>query len=69
MDALLAFSPILLTILLMTVFNFSAKKALPIAWLLSFVIGFVFWEMSFKTLIACTLYGFLSSLDVIVIIF
>ncbi len=69
MYALLAFLPIVLTIILMTIFNFSAKKALPIAWLLYFVIGLIFWKMSFKTLIACTIYGFLSSLDVIVIIF
>lgn len=69
MYALLAFFPIVLTIVFMTIFNMSAKKALPIAWLLYFIIGLVFWEMSLKTLIACTIYGFLSSLDAIVIIF
>lgn len=69
MYALLAFFPIVLTILLMTVFNCPAKKALPLAWLLYFVLGLVFWKMTFKTLIACTIYGFLGSLDVIVIIF
>ncbi|MDD2434466.1 MAG: L-lactate permease, partial [Bacilli bacterium] len=69
MYALLAFVPIILTIVLMTVFNFPAKKALPIAWLLCCILGVVFWKTSIKTLFACTIYGFLSSLDVLVIIF
>ncbi|MBQ7067800.1 MAG: L-lactate permease, partial [Synergistaceae bacterium] len=50
MYALLAFTPIILVIILMTVFNIQAKKAIPISWLLCCVIAFIFWRMSFGNL-------------------
>ena len=42
MYALIAFVPILVTIVLMAVFNWPAKRALPLAWLLAAVFGIAF---------------------------
>ncbi len=69
MLALLAFLPILVTIVLMTAFNQPAKKALPIAWGLCVIIGAVFWKMDALSIVAHTLAGFLNSLDATLVIF
>lgn len=69
MYALLAFLPILITIVLMTGFNVPAKKALPIAWLVGSITALLFWKSSIITVLATTLYGFLNSLDVLFIVF
>ena len=67
--ALLAFLPILVTIVLMTVFNQPAKRALPISWLLCVIIGAFAWKMDALTITAQTIAGFLSSLDATLVIF
>ncbi len=67
--ALLAFLPILVTILLMTVFNWPAKKALPLAWFMCAVIGVAAWKMEILDVVAQTLAGFLNSLDATLVIF
>ncbi len=67
--ALLAFLPILVTIILMTAFNQPAKRALPIAWALCVIIGVVFWKMDILTVAAQTIAGFLNSLDATLVIF
>ncbi|MBR0080687.1 MAG: L-lactate permease [Synergistaceae bacterium] len=69
MYALLAFTPIILVIILMTVFNIQAKKAIPISWLLCCVIAFIFWRMSFGNLMKQTIIGFLESFTVLLVIF
>ena len=69
MYALIAFVPILVTIVLMAVFNWPAKRALPLAWLLAAVFGIAFWKMSFIHAIGQTLTGFLGAFEVLVIIF
>ncbi len=69
MLALLAFLPILVTIVLMTAFNQPAKRALPIAWALCAIIGFTAWKMDALTIVAQTLAGFLNSLDATLVIF
>ena len=68
MLALLAFIPILITLVLMMVFNWKAKWCLLISWILSVVFAFFFWNIDFKELVASSLYGMLSSLDVLIII-
>lgn len=69
MYALLAFLPILFCVVVMAVFNFPAKIALPISWAMACVFGFIFWKMSLIKLIAYSIAGLLNSIDVIIIIF
>ena len=45
MYALIAFVPIILTIVLMVGFNWPAKRALPLAWLVAVIIGVALWKM------------------------
>ena len=69
MYALIAFIPIILTVVLMTGFAWSAKRALPLAWFLTFVFAIVLWKMSVLHAVAYTLTGFLSAFENLVIIF
>lgn len=69
MYALIACLPIVFTLVAMTVFNWPAKYALPISWLLACLLGFFVWKMEFLSILAYSLYGMLSSLDVLIIIF
>ena len=69
MYALISFIPILVTVLLMTVWNRPAKIALPVAWLLASLFGLFIWKMNLLTVAACTVYGFLSSIDVLLVVF
>ena len=74
MYAIIAFIPIIVTIVLMVAFNWPAKRALPLAWLLACIIGAAVWKMpvastSGASVIGETLTGFLSAFEVLVIIF
>ncbi len=68
MLALLAFMPILATLILMIVFNWSAKICLAISWALAIVFGIIFFKIDPFALLASSLYGMLSSIDVLIII-
>lgn len=68
MYALLACIPILLCVVMMAVFNWPAKYALPISWFLACLFGFFFWEMDFRSLAAYSISGILNSIDVLVTI-
>lgn len=68
MLALLAFLPILATLILMMVFNWPAKRCLIISWAMAFVFGIIFWKIDVMALLASSIYGVLSSLDVLIII-
>lgn len=67
--ALIACLPILATLVLMLAFNWPAKRCLPISWLLACILAFFIWKMDFRNIAAYSLYGLLSSLDVLIIIF
>jgi lactate permease len=69
MYAIIAFIPIVLVIVLMTVFNIKAKRAIPGAWLVCCALAFIFWQMSFGGLLKQTVVGFLESVSVLLIIF
>lgn len=69
MYAILAFLPILLSVILMTAFSKPAKIVLPIAFLLSALLAFFVWKMNFITIIAATIFGVLSSVEVMFVIF
>ncbi len=68
MLAILAFLPILLTLVLMMVFNWPAKKCLFLSWGLALIFGLFFWNIDLTALLASSLYGVLSSFDVLIII-
>jgi len=67
--ALIAAVPILLTIVLMIGFNWGAKKALPLAWLLAALIALFVWKQNFVAVAAFSIQGALDSIGVLVIIF
>ena len=69
MYALIAFIPIVLTVVLMTGFSWSAKNALPLAWAITFVSAIALWKMTPLHAVGYTLTGFLSAFEVLVIIF
>ena len=66
---IVAFLPILATLVLMLAFNWPAKRCLIISWAMALVFGFFLWDIDIKGLLAGSLYGVLSSLDVLIIIF
>lgn len=69
MYALIAFIPILLTIILMAVANWPAKKALPVAWALTTVIALTVWKVDIVHVLGFSLFGMGKAFDLLVIIF
>ncbi|MBF7084050.1 L-lactate permease [Desulfallas sp. Bu1-1] len=67
--ALVAFIPILFTIVMMTVCSWPAKKVMPVAWVLAALIALFVWGMEPLRVMASTVYGFLSAFNILVIIF
>ena len=68
MLAILAFLPILATLVLMMAFNWPAKRCLIISWAMACVLGFFIWDIDLKALAGTSLFGLLKSLDVLIII-
>ena len=68
MLALIAFLPILATLILMMVFNWPAKRCLMISWIMAFVFGVLFFDVELGALAAGSAYGMLSAIEVIIII-
>lgn len=66
--AILAFLPILTTLILMMVFNWPAKYSLQVSWIMAGTFAFFFWDIKIKALLASSIFGMISSLDVLVII-
>ncbi len=69
MLALLAFLPIFLSIVLMTAFSKPAKIVLPLAFILSVALGIFVWRMDLVAVISATIFGILSSVEVLLVIF
>ncbi len=69
MYALLGFIPILFCVIVMAVFNWSAKYALPVTWLIASVFAVAFWKMDILKVVAYSLFGLLNSIDVLIIVF
>ncbi len=74
MYAIISFIPIIVTVVLMVGFNWPAKRALPLAWVLACIIAVTVWKMPvFSTdgtsAVANTISGFLGAFEVLVIIF
>lgn len=74
MFAIVAFIPIIVTVVLMVAFNWPAKRALPLAWALAGILAMLVWKMPFistsaPSVVGETITGFLSAFEVLVIIF
>ena len=69
MYALLAFIPIVFCVVVMAVFNWPAKIAMPISWLITALLGFFAWNMELLTLAAYSVSGLFNSIEVLIIIF
>ncbi|MBS3942790.1 MAG: L-lactate permease, partial [Dethiobacter sp.] len=67
--ALLAFLPILLTIVLMGGFLWPAKKSMPVAWLLTATMALAVWQVEPVRVLASAMQGVLLSLDILIILF
>lgn len=68
MYAIIAFIPIIVTVIVMAGLNWPAKRALPLAWAITFVICVTVWKMPLITVVAHTISGMLTSLDTICVI-
>ena len=69
MFALLAFIPIVFCVVVMAVFNWPAKIAMPISWLITAILGAAVWSMDLLSLTAYSIAGLFSSFEVLIIIF
>ena len=69
MFAIIAVIPILLAVVLMTAFNQSAKRALPLAWAAAVVVGLFVWKIGVTDILAFSFYGMLKAIDLLLIIF
>jgi lactate permease len=69
MFALIAVIPILFVVVAMAVFNWPAKRALPVAWGLALLAAFFIWKADLLKLAAYTVFGALKSLDILIVIF
>jgi lactate permease len=69
MLAIMAVFPILVVVIMMAAFNYPAKKALPIAWILTCIVALTGWGMAPNTVLGASIYGALKSLDVLLVIF
>ncbi|MBS3939033.1 MAG: L-lactate permease [Peptococcaceae bacterium] len=67
--ALLAFLPIVATVVLMSGFNWPAKKAMPTVWLGAVVLGLFVWQMAPIRIVAATIEGALSAANLLIIVF
>ena len=69
MLTLAAAGPILLCIILMTVFSWPAKRAMPLSWLFAAILAAAVWKMELLKISAETVLGFLSAFEILMIIF
>ena len=61
--------PILLSGVLLVVFRISAKITMPIIYLITFIIAYYFWGMTFNRILASTLQGLIITISILWIIF
>ena len=66
---LLSLSPIIIVFLLLVVLKLPAKKAMPIAYLFTAIIGYFVWKMSFNSILASTLQGIIIAISILYIVF
>ena len=69
MYALIAFVPIIFAVIAMAGFNWPAKRAMPVAWLIAAVLCLLIWKVSLFRVFVYTILGFLSSIDTLLVLF
>ncbi len=69
MITLAAAGPILLCVILMTVFSWPAKRAMPLSWLFAAILAASVWKMELLKISSETVLGFLSASEILMIIF
>ena len=69
MITLAAAGPILLCVILMTVFSWPAKRAMPLSWLFAAILAASVWKMDLLKITSETVLGFLSASEILMIIF
>ena len=67
--AIIAILPIIIVGLLMVVFTWPAKRAMPIGWVTAAIIAAIGWGMPVRWLAAATLGGFINAIDILIIVF
>jgi lactate permease len=67
--ALLALAPILVTVVLMAVLLWPARRVMPLAWAVALLLALGVWQIDLRTAAAATIYGFLSALNILIILF
>ncbi|MGE5485091.1 MAG: L-lactate permease [Ignavibacteriales bacterium] len=67
--AILALLPILTAVFLMANLRWPGKKAMPVTWLVAVIIAALFWRMNGTWIAASTINGFLSAVNILVIVF
>lgn len=67
--ALVAFSPIVVAAILLVGLNWPAKKAMPVAFLLTVAIALLCWDMSANRVLASSLQGLTITVSVLWIVF
>ena len=67
--ALLAFIPILFCVVVMAALNWPAKIAMPLSWLITAILGFFVWKLDLLSVVAYSVAGLFSSIEVLIIIF
>ncbi len=68
-QALLASVPIIIVGILMVGFVWPSKKAMPLGYLSALIIGLLAWKMPFKWVIASTLSGVMTTVNILLIVF
>jgi lactate permease len=69
MLVVLASLPILLTIVLMVGLTWPAKWVMPLSWAVAVVLAAAVWQMPFQWLAGASIYGALSGMNILVIVF
>ena len=67
--AIIATLPIVIVGLLMVVFSWPAKRAMPVGWVTAVIIAAIGWDMPVRWLAAATLGGFINAIDILIIVF
>jgi len=67
--AILGIIPIVLAIVLMMAFKVKASYSIMAAWAVAVILALIFWRLNVMHVLAYTLSGFLSAIDVIFIVF
>ncbi|MFW6434832.1 MAG: hypothetical protein ACOCY1_00480, partial [Halovenus sp.] len=68
-ELLAAVSPLLVVAILLVGLLWPATRAMPIAWIVAFIVGFLVWNNSITYLAASSISGFITALTILYIVF